>query len=126
MAKDNNFPEWFVWTTSFGLVIAIFLLWLNYDATINLNRNMYGMMQTNSNSNLAGAGMMRMMAGSMMKNNLMTSGDFANFDRLYQNQLTSNQNMQKMMQDGRFDSEEITGVRTDYSNMRDMMNNMMR
>ena len=84
------------------------------------------MMQTNSNSNLAGAGMMRMMAGSMMKNNLMTSGDFANFDRLYQNQLTSNQNMQKMMQDGRFDSEEITGVRTDYSNMRDMMNNMMR
>ena len=87
---------------------------------------MYGMMQTNSNSNLAGAGMMRMMAGSMMKNNLMTSGDFANFDRLYQNQLTSNQNMQKMMQDGRFDSEEITGVRTDYSNMRDMMNNMMR
>lgn len=126
MAKENNFPGWFVWTTTSGLVIVILLLWFNYSATTDLARTNYGMMQANAKINMMNSGMMRMMASSMMKNNLMNQSDFEKIDKLYNSSLGMGENMQSMMNNGNIDSSELNQMMQNGANARNMMGGMMR
>lgn len=125
MAKED-IPNWFVWTTTGGLALALVLLWLNYSALTNVNTTTYAMMQSNANMNMMNGGMMRMMASSMMRNNMMTSEEFQKVDTLYDSENEMNDYMNTMMNDGSVDAAEYNQMMQNSADTRNMMGGMMR
>ncbi|MBI5228408.1 hypothetical protein HY988_07490 [Candidatus Micrarchaeota archaeon] len=122
----EKIPEWFLVVTTFGMVVIIAMLWLNYTAISSLSRANYALMQSNSDMNLIDSGMMRMMAVSMMRNNLTTREDFEKIDKAYNSSASINEAMEKMMKDNLLEADELFEVTENHVDMRKMMERMMR
>ncbi len=121
----KEIPEWFLWTTTGGLAAAVLLLLLIYGSTASANKANYGMMQANAGMSMMNSGMMRMMAGSMMKNGIMSQGDFENFGKAYDAQKDYYGYMQSMMQDGEVTGDEAGRMMANGRKMQSMMGGMM-
>jgi|GEM_PF-5985496 len=103
-------PEWFVWTTTLGLALVLLMLYVNYSALSNLSRAQYGMMQGTSDMNMMNSGMMRMMAGAMMRSGAMTQQEYDALNQAYGVNADIRQRMGGMMSDGAVSDGEYRGM----------------
>lgn len=119
-------PGWFIWTTTIGIALVLVLLWLIYGALYAANTSAYAMMQRNGDISMANSGMMRMMARSMMNNNMMEGDEFEKFNRTYDSISHMNEEMGEMMEDRSVDESEMADTMREHRDSREMMDAMMR
>ncbi|MBI2079714.1 hypothetical protein HYT84_03045 [Candidatus Micrarchaeota archaeon] len=124
MGKD--IPEWFIWTTTIGLVFVVLLLWANYTSMNNLTRMNYAMMQGNADMNMMNSGMMKMMGKAMMSNKLMDSDEFEKMSKVYSTETDTNEFMRKMMGDEQVDETEVQEMMQKSTGSKTMMGGMMK